>query len=447
MRTYESTAIGIPEILLPKAGIDLKKWAVIACDQFTSEPEYWHRVEELVGNEPSTLNLIYPEVYLGEKDPEARISRIRKHMNRYLEEGVFEKVEGLIYVERHTGQHTRKGLMACLDLDRYDFRKGSSSLIRASEGTILARIPPRVKIREGAPLEVPHIMVLIDDPKNTVIGPLTQEKERIEKLYDFDLMMESGNLSGYRVNDQSLEEGILQSLEALADPEAFTKKYELSPGTPVLLFAMGDGNHSLATAKTIWDKTKENARDEASISNSSLRYALVELINLHDEALIFEPIHRVLFDVASGRNIMDEMRQFYPGRCRILKCSNVEEMTEAIDSQKGSCHKIGIITPDGFGISEVTNPDSNLPVGTLQNFLDIFLEDSGAREIDYVHGKETAIQLGKERGSTGFYLPAMNKHDLFKTVILDGALPRKTFSMGEAWEKRFYMEARRLSSV
>jgi hypothetical protein len=447
MRTYESTAIGIPEILLPKAGIDLKKWAVIACDQFTSEPEYWHRVEELVGDEPSTLNLIYPEVYLGEKDPEARISRIREHMNRYLEEGIFEKVGGLIYVERRTGQHTRKGLMACLDLDRYDFRKGSSSLIRASEGTILERIPPRVKIREGAPLEVPHIMVLIDDPKNTVIGPLTQDKERIEKLYDFDLMMESGNLSGYRVNDQRLEEGVLQSLETLVDPEAFAEKYELSPGTPVLLFAMGDGNHSLATAKTIWDKTKENARDEASISNSSLRYALVELVNLHDEALVFEPIHRVLFDVASGRNIVDEMRQFYTGRCRILKCSSVEEMTEAIDSQKGSAHKIGIITPDGFGVIEVANPDSNLPVGTLQNFLDVFLEEKGAREIDYVHGKETTLQLGKKKGSPGFYLPAMSKHDLFKTVIMDGALPRKTFSMGEAWEKRFYMEARRLSPV
>lgn len=446
MKTYESIAIGIPEILLPKDGIDLKKWAVIACDQFTSEPEYWHKVEELVGEEPSTLNLIYPEVYLSEKNPEVRIDRIRDYMNRYLEEGLFEKVEGPIYVERHTGQNTRKGLMLCLDLDSYDFRKGSSSLIRASEGTILARIPPRVRIREGAPLEVPHIMVLIDDPENTVIGPLTQNKDRIEKLYDFDLMMESGNLSGYRVNDQGLEKGILQSLTELADPEAFARKYGLSPGTPVLLFAMGDGNHSLATAKTIWEQTKENAGDKASIAKSSLRYALVELVNLHDEALVFEPIHRVLFDVAPGRDILDEMRRFFSGRCRILKCPSAEEMTEAVDSQKGNAQKMGIITPDGFGISEVTHPDSNLPVGTLQNFLDVFLENDGAREIDYVHGKETAIQLGKEKSSAGFYLPAMNKHDLFKTVILDGALPRKTFSMGEAWEKRFYMEARRLSS-
>jgi hypothetical protein len=447
MRRYDSIAIGIPQTLLPRAGIDLKKWAVIACDQFTSEPDYWHRVEELVGDDPSTLNLIYPEVYLGEKNPGTRIIRIREHMNRYLQEGFLEQTEGFIYVERETSQDIRKGLMACLDLEQYDFRQGSSSLIRASEGTILDRIPPRVKIREGAPLEVPHIMVLIDDPENTVIGPLTQKRERIEKLYGFDLMMDSGNLSGYRVNDRTLEDGILQSLESLSDPGAFIKKYGLSPETPVLLFAMGDGNHSLATAKTIWEKTKENTPNTTSLSTSSLRYALVEVVNLHDEALVFEPIHRVLFDLAQERKLLDEMDTFYPGRFRLLECSNVEEMTEAIDSQKGTPHKIGIITPDGFGVVEVSKPDSNLPVGTLQKFLDIFLQDNGAREIDYVHGKETAIQLGKKKGNTGFYLPAMNKHDLFKTIILDGALPQKTFSMGEAWEKRFYMEARRIASA
>ncbi len=447
MRTYGSIALGIPEILLPKAGIDLEKWAVIACDQFTSEPEYWHKVEELVGDEPSTLNLIYPEVYLGENDPGARIRHIREHMNLYLEEDLFDQFEGFVYVERQTRKDTRKGLMACLDLDHYDYRKGSSSLIRASEGTILERIPPRVKIREGAPLEVPHIMVLIDDPENTVIGPLSQKRERMEKIYDFELMMGSGNLSGYRVQDPNLEEGVLKSLEALADPEAITEKYDLSPRTPVLLFAMGDGNHSLATAKTIWEKVKENAQNRALISHSSLRYALVELVNLHDDALAFEPIHRVLFGLDPERNILDEMKTFYPGRCQAVECSNAEEMTEAVESQESSLQRIGFIRPDQFWVIEVTNPDFNLPVGTLQSFLDVFLEDSGAREIDYVHGKETAIQLGKKEDSAGFYLPAMDKHDLFKTVILDGALSRKTFSMGEAWEKRFYMEARKLSSA
>jgi uncharacterized protein (DUF1015 family) len=445
MRTFEPVAIGIPDILLPKAGIDLDKWAVIACDQFTSEPEYWQKVSGLVGDAPSTLNLIYPEVYLGEENPEARISSIREHMRRYLEQDLFEEAEGLIYVERQTGPHTRKGLMVCLDLERYDFHRGSSTLIRATEGTILERIPPRVRIREGAPLEVPHIMVLIDDPENTVIGPLSQNKKRIQKLYDFDLMMESGHLAGYRVNDKALEDSVIQNLRGLVDPDRFTQKYDLHPETPVLLFAMGDGNHSLATAKTIWDKTKENAADKEAIYESPLRYALVELVNLHDEALIFEPIHRILFDLATGRNILSEMEAFYSGRFHFVERSGAEEMRTAVDSQHGGLHKIGVVSASGFGAIEVADPDSNLPVGTLQTFLDAFLKDGGAEGIDYIHGTETLVQLGKKAGSIGFYLPAMNKHDLFKTVILDGALPRKTFSMGEAWEKRFYMEARRLS--
>ncbi len=445
MKTFESIAIGIPDILMPKSGTDLSKWAVIACDQFTSEPEYWLEVSQFVGDAPSTLNLIYPEVYLGENNPEARISSIREHMRRYLEQDLFEQVEGFIYVERQTGLHTRKGLMVCLDLEQYDFHKGSSSLIRATEGTILERIPPRVRIREGAPLEVPHIMVLIDDPENTVIGPLTQNKQQIQKLYDFDLMMGSGHISGYRVTDRDLEDSIIQSLHALDKPDAFALKYGLSPETPVLLFAMGDGNHSLATAKTIWDKTKEDAADKDAIYESPLRHALVELVNLHDEALVFEPIHRILFDLAGNRNILSEMEAHYSERFHFVEYTGAEEMKAAIDSQHGGLHKIGVVTASGFGAIEVSEPDSNLPVGTLQNFLDAFLKNGGATGIDYIHGTESFIQLGKKTGRIGFYLPAMDKHDLFKTVILDGALPRKTFSMGEAWEKRFYMEVRNLS--
>ena len=445
MKTYESIAIGRPDILLPKAGTDLSKWAVIACDQFTSEPEYWKKVIELVKDAPSTFNLIYPEVYLGEKDPDSRIASIRYHMNLYLQEGLLEQKQGFVYVERQTGQQTRKGLMVCIDLDQYDFHKGSSSLVRATEGTILNRIPPRVKIREGAPLEVPHIMVLIDDPENTVIGPLTQYKNRLESLYDIELMMDSGHLAGYRVNESEVENGIIQSLQVLAAPEAFEKKYDLRPQTPVLLFAMGDGNHSLATAKSIWEKTKEKTQDKTAILDSPLRYALVELVNLHDEALNFEPIHRALFELANGKDVLEEMKAFYPGQSLFVPVSSADEMMAAVDAQQGSPHKIGVITPSGFGVVEIINPDSNLPVGTLQNFCDVFLEEGGAKEIDYIHGSDTIIQLGKKADSMGFYLPAMNKHDLFKTVILDGATPRKTFSLGEAWEKRFYMEARKLT--
>lgn len=445
MRTFESISLGIPDILLPKPGVDLTKWAAIACDQYTSEPEYWRKAADLVGDAPSTLHIIYPEVYLNEKDPTARIARIRQHMDRYLAQGIFDEAEGLIYVERTTGPRPRKGLVACLDLEQYDFRKGSTSLIRATEGTVIERIPPRVQIREGAPLESPHIMVLIDDPANAVLGPLAAGKDRITKVYDFELMLGSGHLAGWRVEDRALEKGVVEALERLADPTAFATKYGLPAGTPVLLYAMGDGNHSLATAKTIWEKAKAEAADKTTVMGSPLRWALVELVNLHDEALVFEPIHRVLFDIAAGRDLLEELRSFYPGAVRYTEVCCFEKMKEDVDGQSGLPHKIGFVRADEFGVIEIAAEGSNLPVGSLQNFLDAFMKGKGAREIDYVHGTEPLADLGRKPGNAGFYLPAMGKSELFKTVIIDGALPRKTFSMGEAWEKRFYMEARRLS--
>lgn len=444
MKTYESIALGSPDLLLPKEGQALSKWAVIACDQYTSDKEYWKRVKDLVGETPSALNLIFPEVYLGEEDAEARIAHIREHMQKYLDDGLFEETEGMVYVERQTGSHTRKGLVVCLDLDQYDFNKGATSLIRATEGTILDRLPPRIKIREGAPLEIPHIMVLIDDPNNTVIGPITENKDKLEKLYDIKLMEDSGHLRGHRVTDPSLEKGIVDALKTLADPTAFAEKYGISSDTPIILYAMGDGNHSFATAKTIWEKTKENAEDKIAVMNSPLRYGLVELVNLHDEALIFEPIHRVVFELSQGRNALEEMKTYYPDRCRLVDVASREEMLTEVDEQKGNPHKIGVVSPSGFGVFEVSNPEANLPAATLQNFLNDFMENSGAREVDYIHGTDILVQLGEKAGNIGFYLPAMDKFDLFKTVILDGATPRKTFSLGEASEKRFYMEARKL---
>jgi hypothetical protein len=445
MKTYDNLAVGRPEVLLPGKGIDLKKWAVIACDQYTSEPEYWKKVQEFVGDQPSTLNLIYPEVYLAEADPGARIARIREHMKLYLDRRIFEEFEGFIYVERRTGTGIRKGLLVCLDLESYDYRKSAKSLTRATEGTILTRIPPRVRIREGAPLELPHIMVLIDDPQNAVLGPVEPKKHSLRKLYDFDLMLNSGHLAGYGIVDEALEKAVIGGLKSLADPWAFAKKYGLRPETPVLLYAMGDGNHSLATAKTIWEKSNETA-DVCTAMGSDLRYALVEVVNLHDPALVFEPIHRVLFDIAPGRNIVEEFIGFTGGRCRYSDCQLPGTMKALVDERPAGSHRIGLILPEGTGVLEVDKPDANIAVGTLQVFLDGFMEKKGAREIDYVHGAETMMRLGREHGSAGFYLPAMDKRQLFKTVILDGALPRKTFSMGEAWEKRFYLEARRLAA-
>jgi len=443
MRVNPAIGLAVPEILLPRTGTNLEKWAVVACDQYTSEPEYWERVAAFVGDAPSALNLIFPEVYLDAPNPEGRIARIRDSMQALVTGHFFEAAEGFVYVERTTGTGNRKGLLACLDLEAYDYRKGARSLIRATEGTILERIPPRVKIRDGAPIEIPHIMVLVDDPGDSVLGPLGRLKDAQTPLYDFELMMGAGRLAGYRVPSGPLEEGVLDALAALANPGAFASKYDLAPGTPVLLYAMGDGNHSLATAKTIWDKTKA-AADPAAVWNSPLRFALVEIVNLHDRALVFEPIHRVLFDVAPGRNLVEEAHAFFGGHCRYSQSRSPFLMREEVDGQAGRPHRIGVVTAGGCGILDVVAEGSQLPVGTLQVFLDAFLKSGGARGIDYVHGTEALEALGQKPGNVGFHLPATPKNGLFKTVIVDGALPRKTFSMGEAWEKRFYLEARRL---
>jgi hypothetical protein len=287
-------------------------------------------------------------------------------------------------------------------------------------------------------------MVLIDDPDFSVIGPLTAKKETLTKQYDFELMMGAGRLTGYRVDDENLGMNIVESLQALAQPEKFTSKYDLDADLPPILYAMGDGNHSLATAKTIWEKVKNSSDEWESVRSSNLRYALVELVNLHDDALNFEPIHRVLFDLNPSQELIEKLNEYYPGRTAHIDFSTAEEMIASVDAQQGIPHRIGAVTASGFSVIEVSDSGSNLPAGTLQNFLDDFMEKSKNQNIDYVHGTETVIQLGKQDGCMGFYLPAMDKHELFKTVILDGALPRKTFSLGEAWEKRFYMEVRKL---
>lgn len=437
MKNSPHIGIQIPDILLPKPGVDLQKWAVIACDQFTSEPEYWQQVAELVGDSPSTLHMILPEVFLGTEEETRRIQSTQQTMHRYLSEGLFERREGFILVERTAGGKTRHGIMLALDLEQYDFNKGSQSLIRATEGTILERLPPRIRIRQGAPLELPHIIVLIDDPQGTVIEPLVEKKHQLGKLYDFELMLGSGHLTGYLVNDPELEKRVVQGFERLTDPQHFAEKYNISPSENVLLFAVGDGNHSLATAKSIWEQIKSQVG-----MDHPARYALVEIENVHDRGLEFEPIHRVLFNVKS--DLQAALKAHFGDRYRFVHCNSVAEMTEKVEQTAGSEHVFGIITSQGAGIAYVNHPATNLPVGTLQSFLDEWLKQGGAEKIDYVHGEETTVRLGSQPGNAGFYLPAMPKSDLFKTVVLDGALPRKTFSMGEAREKRFYMECRKI---
>ncbi len=442
MKIYGDIGVGVPQVYLPRTGVDLTKWAVIACDQFTSQPEYWRQVEAIVGSAPSTLNLVLPEVYLEKPGEDERIRHIHASMQSYLNSGILEPQEGLIYVERRAGEKTRKGIVLCLDLDRYDYSKGSTSLIRATEGTIIERIPPRMRIRQGAPLELPHILVLIDDPQGTVIEPLCEARSRLAPLYDFDLMLGSGHLTGYRVDDPALEANVIQALRGLARPETFAAKYGLSGEQPVLLFAMGDGNHSLATAKATWEKLKTQPGIDPQ--NHPARYALVEIENVHDEGLEFEPIHRVLFDLR--QDVFQAMQSRFGGNYTYHPLAGQAEMVAAVDKAAGGPRQaIGAVSPWGYGLIEIANPSSNLSVGTLQAFLDIFMKESGAGKIDYVHGQDVVTSLGAQPGNAGFYVPGMSKSDLFKTVILDGVLPRKTFSMGEAHEKRFYMECRKIA--
>ncbi len=436
-RTYDRIGVQIPTIYLPRPGVDMTRWAVVACDQHTSEPEYWKKVEQIVDGSPSTLHLILPEIYLGKPGEDDRIRQILMAMRNSLDQGVLEAHTGLMYVERTIDQRTRRGLVLCLDLEHYDYTKASTSLIRATEGTIVDRLPPRTKIREGALLELPHILVLIDDPQRTVIEPLTQAKDRLVKRYDFDLMLDSGHLAGYQLEDSALEAQVIQALEKLADPQVFAAKYGLEGLPPVLLFAMGDGNHSLATAKAIWETIKPIVG-----MDHPARYALVEVENVHDEALEVEPIHRALFDVAVDFDVA--VREYYGENASFRPCPDSAQMFDQIEHPVAGCQAIGVTLGSQYGVLELIRPTSNLAVGSLQPFLDNLLKKGFAQGIDYVHGEQVVFKLSVQPGNIGFFLPHMRKSDLFKTVILDGALPRKTFSMGEAREKRFYVEARKI---
>ena len=400
----------------------MKKWCVVACDQYTSEPTYWSEVESIVGDDPSTLRLTLPEIYLEDDDVSERIKKINETMSNYLDEGIFKTLENsMIYVERTTlDGRVRKGIIGKIDLEDYDYNKGSETMVRATEKTVIERIPPRMKVRENALIELPHIMLLIDDEKKDIIDNLDKVVTKDEMVYDVDLMQKGGHITGYKLKDENVND-ILSKLDALADKNVFEDKYGVSD-KGVLLFAVGDGNHSLATAKATYNKLKE--------SNASLdvlnkaRYALVEVVNLHSDALEFEPIHRVLFDIDTD-DFMRELNKYYD--------INKTKMGQ----------KIHIITKDIDDDFYIDNPKSNLAVGSIQLFIDEYLGNHKGR-VDYIHGDDVTRSLGKKENNIGILLPKMEKNDLFKTVILDGALPRKTFSMGHSYDKRYYLEARKI---
>ena len=412
------------DILLPD-GADMTKWAVVACDQFTSQPEYWQAVEDTVGDAPSALRLILPEAKLNDANVDEHIADINASMRKYLDGGVFRTLEDtLIYIERtQSDGKVRHGLIGMVDLEQYDFTPGSGALIRATEGTVLSRIPPRVRVRKDAPIELPHVMLLIDDPEGTVIEPLTAGSGKMERLYDFDLQQGGGYLKGWKLTGEQVD-GVADALEGLCSDVEMEKKYGMS-GVAPLLFAVGDGNHSLATAKQCYEDLKK-VTPESEWASLPARYALVEVVNNHDDALKFEPIHRVLFGVEPEK-VLEAFKAFYPGA----------------HEGEGEGHTIAYTYEGHTGYITVPDPKVQLAVGTLQAFIDEYLKTNSG-EVDYIHGDEVTDELGGKPGNIGFKLPAMGKEQLFKTVMADGVLPRKTFSMGHAQDKRYYVEARKI---
>ncbi len=439
-------ALGIaaPEVYLPVAGVDPEKWAVVACDQYSSEREYWEDVSRLVGAAPSTLNLIFPECYLEDDDKDLRVQGIRAAMRSYLDAGFLEKkAPGFVLLERRTPfeKQPRKGLLIAVDLEAYQYGKGVTSKIRPTEGTIVERLPPRMDIRRGAPLEVPHIMLLIDDPRRTVIEPLYARMDGLHKLYDFELMKGAGHVRAAHVTAREDLEGVAAALEALADAKAYKARY----GSPdVLLFAVGDGNHSLATAKAIWEETKKANAADPAIMDHPARHALVELVNIYDEGLPFHPIHRVLFKVDEKALLADLLAAgatFEP----MAWADAVRNTDEGTGTRPAAVeHRFAFVSSRTAGLVRFGKPKANLAAGTIQGLLDVYLKANAGSGIDYIHGTESFQTLAKKPGNLGLYLPPIDKSSFFGTVIRDGAMPRKTFSMGEAPEKRFYIEARKI---
>ena len=417
-----NTAFGAADILLP-VKTDMEKWAVAACDQYTGEPEYWARVENRVGDSPSTLGLILPEVYLEETDVNARIDRIHENMRGMLESGFFRYYSNaMIYVERtQSDGMVRRGIVGAIDLEQYDYHVGSSSSVRATEATVAERIPPRLKVRMGAQIELPHVLVLIDDAERTVIDPCKEIRERTAPIYDTPLMEGGGKIRGYLLDDAQ-KKRVEAALEKLNDNDAFNRKYGIS-GYPTLLYAVGDGNHSLATAKEYYERLKA-ANPGKDLSDHPARYALAEIVNLHSRAIRFEAIQRIVMGVDTEKFMREAEKKL------------------GLNGELSSQRFIAIVN-GSERLCYIHNRTSELSVGSLQDFIDEYLAKNGGK-VDYIHGADVVKQLSKKEGNIGFILPDMQKTELFPTVIKDGALPRKTFSMGHAADKRFYMECRKI---
>ncbi len=429
---FAETALKVPEILIPGRTCNLKKWAVIACDQYTQDSDYWKRVEEFTRGSPSTLDIILPEIYLEKVDTPERILSIKAKMRDYLEEGIFAPpMKGFVYIERKTPHgKTRKGLVCAVDLERYDWRAEAKAEIRASEETIANRLPPRMEIRRGAVLEIPHIMLLANDPEKTFIehaGELAKAESSGVPLYQTELMENAGSITAWKLAESESLAKTARALSALAEKS-------VNPDGSRFLFAVGDGNHSLATAKAFWEECKKSGAP----ASHPARYALVEIVNLYDEGLVFEPIHRVLFNArletlaAYITAKTDAKAEAVSGFGAALKVT-VAEKGQAVFalSQRGRTSVFRIKT-------------SETAVAAVQPMLDSFLRENPGTAIDYIHGAAEAERLSEKEGAVAVLMPPMPKETFFAVIAEKGSLPRKAFSLGEADEKRFYLECRKI---
>lgn len=401
----------VPKILLPK-NVDMTKWSCVACDQFTSEPEYWQKLEEFVGDSPSTLKLIYPEVYLKNSDS-IRVDAINNTMSAYYDKGLFEEVESLILVKRvlNNGE-VRLGLMLAVDLEAYEYTPENKALIKATEKTVVERLPARIDVRKNATLELPHVMLLVDDPDMSIIEPLYSESEEYEILYDFKLNMDGGWIVGYKVPNS---ETVLEKIYALLDDELIYSRYGVKDNK--ILFAVGDGNHSLATAKECWELTKKGLSEDEK-ANHAARYALCELVNLYDESLKFEPIHRIIFNANDDFIVNMALNLSGEGRIKVVY-SNEEYL-----------------------INVPINPSE--AIRDIQDFIDAYIEEHSEVEQDYIHGDSNLSQIAARDNAIAIFMPTLSKEGLFKYCLTRGVLPRKSFSMGVAEDKRYYLEARKI---
>lgn len=426
-----TSAIKPAKFLLPEEKINMKKWAVVACDQFTSDYDYWENVRRFVGNAPSTLNMILPEIYLNEPDCAERIALAKETMEQYVSEGVLEETpEGFMLIERQIGGAVRKGVLAAIDLEEYSFKEEEKPAVRATEKTILERIPPRVAIREDALLELPHVLILIDDPEDNVIGSLLRKKAELTAMYDFDLMENGGHITGYFTDDERIKKNVLDAVNKLNVKDN-------------MRFCVGDGNHSLATAKTVWENAKAEMTEEEK-EVSPLRYALAEIVNLRDDGLTMMPIHRALMNVSPAsciQRVCDILNEKGLG-AKLMYTRHSKNL-----KPDGGEYTIYVKTKQTMGKIEITKPAHLLAAGDVEPALMQYLEENPSAQIEYLHGDSQFNSFADMYDTVCFYMPPINKEDFFDTVIKCGVLPKKTFSLGEANEKRYYIEGRLLRQI